>query len=93
MFATQDKIAAAPDNEVRELAEKLWYLRQDFSESARERKYLSTVSQHFLGKGFPDDTKEIAELLKNPTSRESIVREMAEFVGACSSILTARSSR
>ena len=36
-FASQEKIAAAEDNEYRELAGKLWHLRQDFSDSARER--------------------------------------------------------
>ena len=81
-FASQEKIAAAEGNEYRELAEKLWYLRQDFSDSARERNFLPTVSQHFLGKGFPEDTQEIAELLKDPASRQQIVRELAEFTGA-----------
>ena len=79
-FATQDKIDATPDNEVRELAEKLWYLRQDFSDSARERNLLPTISQHFFGKGFPDDTKEIAELLKFPLHRQQILRELDAFV-------------
>ena len=81
-FAAQEKIDGAQDNEYRELAEKLWYLRQDFSDSAKERNLLPTISQHFLGKGFPDDTKEIAELLKDPASRQQIAREMAEFTGA-----------
>ena len=80
IFAAQDKIDAAPDNEVRELAEKLWYLRQDFSDSARERNLLPTISQHFFGKGFPDDTKEIAELLKAPVHRQQIMRELDAFV-------------
>ncbi len=81
-FASQEKIAAAEDNEYRELAGKLWHLRQDFSDSARERNLLPTVSQHFLGKGFPDDTQEIAGLLKDPASRQQIVRELAEFAGS-----------
>ena len=81
MFADQEKIGAAEGNEYRELAAKLWYLRQDFSDSARERNLLPTVSQHFLGKGFPDDIREIAGLLKDPVSRQQIVRELAEFVG------------
>ncbi|MDE6454461.1 MAG: hypothetical protein K2L38_00790, partial [Dysosmobacter sp.] len=79
MFATREKINSAPDNEVRELAEKLWYLRQDFSDSAREQNLLPTISQHFFGKGFPDDTKEIAELLKVPVHRQQIMRELAVF--------------
>ena len=81
-LASQDKIDAAEDNEYRELAGKLWYLRQDFSDSARERNLLPTVSQHFLGKGFPDDTQEIAGLLKDPASRQQIVQELAEFAGS-----------
>ena len=81
-FASQVKIDGARDNEYRELAEKLWHLRRDFSDSAREQNYLPTISQHHIGKGFPDDTKEIAELLKNPASRQQITQEMAEFVGA-----------
>lgn len=79
-FATQDKIDAAPDNEVQELAEKLWYLRQDFSDSAKKLNLMPIISQHFLGKGFPDDTKEIAELLKFPLHRQQILRELDAFV-------------
>ena len=81
-YAARGKIDGAEGNEYRELAEKLWYLRQDFSDSARERNFLPTVSQHFLGRGFPDDTQEIAELLKDPASRQQIARELADFVGA-----------
>ena len=81
-YASQEKIAAAEDNEYRELAGKLWHLRQDFSDSARERNLLPTVSQHFLGKGFPEDTQQLAELLKAPVSRQQIVRELAEFAGS-----------
>lgn len=49
MFATQEKIDAAPDNEVRELAEKLWYLRQDFSDSAKEQNLLSQFKKEMKG--------------------------------------------
>ena len=79
-FATQDKIDAAPDNEVQELAEKLWYLRQDFSDSAKKLNLMPIISQHFLGKGFPDDTKEISELLKLPVHRQQIWREVDAFL-------------
>jgi len=80
-FATQEKIDAAPDNEYRELAVKLWQLRQDLSDNAREQNLLPTVSNHFLGKGFPEATKELAGLLHDPASRQQIVWEMAEFAG------------
>ena len=78
-FAAQDRIDAAPDNEIRELAEKLWYLRQDFDGDAKELNLMPTISQHYLGKGFPEDTKEIAELLKNPVSRQQIIQELFDF--------------
>ena len=80
IFATQDKIDGAQDNEYRELAEKLWYLRQGFSDEAVHQELLPTISQHYFGKGFPDDTKEIAALLKDPASREQIFDEMRTFV-------------
>ena len=80
-FATQERIDAAVGNEYRELAAKLWYLRQDFSDSARKRNFLPTVSQNYGRKGFPDESQQLAELLKNPVSRQQIVRELAEFVG------------
>ena len=38
------------------------------------------ISQHFMGKGFPDDTKEIAELLKFPVHRQQIWRELDTFL-------------
>ena len=79
-FATQDKVDAAPDNEVRELAEKLWYLRQDFSDRAKEFHLLSTISSHFMQKGFPEDTKEIARLLRIPAYWSDIKRQMDVFV-------------
>ena len=81
-FTAQEKIDGAADNEYRELAEKLWYLCQDFSESARERNLLPTLSKIFWTKGFPDESQQFAELLKTPASRQQIVQELAEFVGA-----------
>ncbi len=79
-FAVQEKIDGAADNEYRDLAEKLWYLRQDFSERAREWNLMPVISQHFLGKGFPDDTKEIADLLKFPVHRQQILQELDAFI-------------
>ncbi|MCI9069014.1 MAG: hypothetical protein HFI65_10255, partial [Lachnospiraceae bacterium] len=81
-FAAQEKIDGAADNEYRELAEKLWYLCQDSSESARERNLLPTLSKIYWTKGFPDESQQFAELLKAPDSRQQIARELAEFVGA-----------
>ena len=78
-YAAQDRIDAAPENEVRELSEKLWYLRQNFSDSARELNLLPTISECYTGKGFPDAASEIAGRLKDPASRQQIMREMSVF--------------
>ena len=77
-FASQDKINAARDNEFRELSEKLWYLRQDFSDEAREKGFLPTIDA--LYGGFPDSTEKIAERLKAPATRQEILRELTVFV-------------
>ena len=56
MYATQEKIDAARDNEFRELAERLWYLRRDFNEQAEKGGYLSSVEDAYKIPGFPDST-------------------------------------
>ncbi len=79
LFAAQDKIDAARDNEFQELSIKLWHLRQDFSEAARKQGFLPTVSASYNGSGFPDSTAKIAELLKDTESRHNIISELQEF--------------
>ena len=79
-FASQKSIDAARGNEFRELSEKLWYLRQDFSEEAKERSFLPTIDA--LYGGFPDSTAKIAELLKDPVQRAKIAQEVKEFASA-----------
>ena len=76
MFAAQDKIDSARSNEFRELSEKLWYLHQDFSEKATG--YLPSLAECW-GHGFPEDTLQIAELLKNPEKRAAITLETLQF--------------
>jgi len=79
-FASQSSIDAARDNEFRELSEKLWYLRQDFSEETRERGFLPIIDA--LYGGFPDSTKRIAELLKDPAKRAQIAQEVRQLADA-----------
>ena len=79
-FASQDKIDAARDNEFRELSAKLWYLRQDFSEEAREKGLLPTIDA--LYGGFPDSTEKIAALLKDPSERAKIAQEVKQLASA-----------
>lgn len=76
-FASQEVIDRAQDNEFQELSEKLWYLRQNFSDEAKERGFLPTISA--LYGGFPDSTAKIKKELQGLPSRQAIVRELALF--------------
>lgn len=79
MFATQDKIDAAIDNEYRELSENLWYLRKDFSDEAVNRGFLSSIAETYHGGNFPESTARIAEQLENSASRQEIAKELGVF--------------
>lgn len=79
-FASQDKIDAARDNEFQELSAKLWHLRQDFSDEAKEKGFLPTIDA--LYGGFPDSTAKIAALLKDPSERAKIAKEIIQFANA-----------
>ena len=76
-FASQDKIDAARDNEFRELAEKLWFLRQNFSDEAVARGFMPTINA--LYGGFPDSTAMITTFLKDPAKRAKIASEVRQF--------------
>ena len=80
IYATQETLDAAGGNERRELAAKLWYLRQDLSEEAKEKGFLPYISE--LYGGFPDSTEKIAGLLEEKESRDVFVSELADFVRA-----------
>ena len=49
MFASQEKIAAARENELDELAGRLVSLRSTFSDTAKEKDYLHTISEAYQG--------------------------------------------
>lgn len=80
MFASQEKIDAARDNEYRELSEDLWYLRQDLSEEAEKQGFLPRLSE--LYGGFPESTEKIAELLKTTEGRADFGAELSVFAAA-----------
>lgn len=79
-YLTPEKLGAVRSNECHELSEKLWYLYQDFSEEAHEQGFMPHLSK--LYGGFPDSTKQIAELLESEKGREPFLNELAEFVVA-----------
>ena len=80
MFASQEVIGRARENEYQELAADLWFLRQEFSDEAKEKGFLPTIDA--LYGGFPDSTAEIEKRLKELPSRQDILRELSVFTDA-----------
>ena len=69
--------------ELQEVADSLWYLRQDFSEEAREQNLLPEISRIYAsGGGFPEQTAQIKELLKQPETLQGLVEEVQSFISA-----------
>lgn len=80
MFASQEVIDRARDNEFQEVAEKLWFLRQNFSDRVREQGFLPAIDA--LYGGFPDSTARIAEQLRDPSAYQTILAELNQFTAA-----------
>lgn len=73
-FATNVELAEAPGYERQKLAETFWYLYHDLSKEAREQGHLSSVNE-VSGKGFPDVTAGLADLLKEKEFRTRLTSE------------------
>ena len=69
-YAANVELAEAPGHERTELAQSIWYLRQDLSEKARAQGYLSCLSD-MRGGGFPEETTRLAGRLTDPAFRFS----------------------
>ena len=87
MFATQDRIDAARDNEFRELASTLWDLRRDFNERAENSGELPSIKEAFRIPGFPDSSARMKELLKDSETRQNICAELWNFAERDSKLL------
>ena len=77
-YATNVEFAEAPGHERTELAQSIWYLRQDLSEKARAQGYLSCLSD-MRGGGFPEETARLAERLTDPAFREVLMDDFAQL--------------
>ena len=77
-YAANVELAEAPGHERAELAQAVWYLRQDLSEKARAQGYLSCLSD-MRGGGFPEETERLAERLRDPAFREVLMDDFAQF--------------
>ena len=81
-YATNVELAEAPGHERTELAQSIWYLRQDLSEKARAHGYLSCLSD-MRGGGFPEETARLAERLRDPAFREVLMDDLAQLRSDC----------
>ena len=81
-YATNVELAEAPGHERTELAQSIWYLRQDLSEKARAQGYLSCLSD-MRGGGFPEETERLAERLRDPAFREVLMDDFAQLRSDC----------
>ena len=81
-YATNVELAEAPGHERTELAQSIWYLRQDLSEKARAQGYLSCLSD-MRGGGFPEETARLAEQLRDPAFREVLIDDFAQLRSDC----------
>ena len=77
-YAANVELAEAPGHERAELAQAVWYLRQDLSEKARAQGYLSCLSD-MRGGGFPEETARLAERLTDPAFREVLMDDFAQL--------------
>jgi len=78
-FAANVELAGAEGYERFRLAEKLWYLRQDFSEKAIDAGYLPSLAKDMEG-GFQEGTEWLAEKLTDPAFRARLNSEYRQFL-------------
>ena len=78
-FAANVELAGAEGYERFRLAEKLWYLRQDFSGKAIDAGYLSSLAKDMEG-GFQEGTEWLAEKLTDPAFRTQLTGEYRQFL-------------
>ena len=78
-FAANVELAGAEGYERFRLAEKLWYLRQDFSGKALDAGYLSSLAKDG-GRDFSEDTEWLAEKLTDPAFRARLKSEYRQFL-------------
>ncbi len=82
-YMPQTELDRVQDYEYQEIAASLWHLRQDFSDEAMEQDFLPTVSGIYLSHGgFPENTAQIKELLRQTDTLQTLVNEVDTFVSA-----------
>lgn len=73
-YCEQDIIDRAAENELTDIAAKLWYLHQDFSEEYRDKNIIPYTGI------FPEDNEKIKALLADKTALQSCIDGMERFL-------------
>lgn len=79
-YASKDTLDAAWDNEYHEMADKIWYMRQDLTREAAEKGYLPEIERLYRGCGYFESTQKIEERLRDQDGRAVILSEIENFV-------------
>ncbi|VHE66334.1 helicase [Streptococcus pyogenes] len=76
-FATNVELSEVLDYERDRISESLWYLYHDLSEEGKAQGYFDFIER---GGGFPEETKRLAEALKNPEYLKETIKEYSRFL-------------
>lgn len=77
-FATNVELLEAQDYERDRISESLWYLTHDLSEEGKAQGYFEILKTS--GGGFPEETKRLSEVLKNPEYLKETIKEYNRFL-------------
>ena len=80
-YASNVELDETAGMEQRQLAEDLWYVKHDLSEHAVEQGYLSCLSD-IRTNNFLDETENLFRQLADPTFRNVLIDEFAQFAAA-----------
>jgi hypothetical protein len=79
-YVPQSVLDNAPENERKELAEHLWYTVQDFSRESHDENLIPMILAIYnTHGGFPDNTAQIRELLKDNETVSALITEVEAF--------------
>ena len=74
-FAAIEEVSGAKSYELKQMAEHIWYMHQDFSDSVT----LDCFPEDIWYGGFPDSTKRIADILADEASRQPIIDSISRL--------------
>lgn len=76
-FAANVELSEAHDYERGKVSESLWYLYHDLSEEGKKKGYFDFIES---GGGFPKETRQLSEALKNPDYLKDVISEYSRFL-------------